>query len=571
MRQLLLVLAGAVLIMSSSSAQQIQPGDRPAGNLRGTRSPAVGRHGMIATSQTLASAAGLKVLQDGGNAIDAAVTAAAVLAVVEPSMNGIGGDLLAIVYDAKTRKVHGLDSTGRSAYAATPEEFKRRGLTQMPGRGPLSVDVPGVVEGWHQLLTRFGTITLAKAMAPAIGYARDGFPVAELMADEWQDNLKTLSADPHTAATFLPQGHPMKQGDIFANPRLARTFDLIAKEGRDAFYKGSIARAIVADMKTRDGLLEMRDFADHKADWVDTISINYRGYDVHEMPPSTQGFVALEMLNIMEGFDIKALGHNSADYLHLVTEAKRIAFADRGAVLADREHMPKGVLQTLLSKDYAATRRKDINMAKVTPRFSSGVAKTQGSAADGDFYGRDLGDTIYMTAADGEGNVVSFIQSLFGSFGAGFVAGETGITLHNRGSGFNLTPGHPNEIGPHKRPLHTLVPAMIVKDGKPYVSFGVMGGDNQAQAHAQVVANFVDFGMHVQEAGDAARMRHMGQELALESGIGADVRKALEAKGHVLRSGRGQMGGYQAIFIDPKSGVLLGGSDLRKDGLAIGW
>jgi len=485
-------------------------------------------------------------------------------------MNGIGGDLLAIVYDAKTKKVYGLDSTGRSAYAATPEEFKRRGLTQMPGRGPLSVDVPGVVEGWHQLLTRFGTITLAKAMAPAIGYARDGFPVAELMADEWQDNLKTLSADPHTAATFLPQGKPMKQGDIFANPRLARTFEQIAKEGRDAFYKGSIARAIVADMKARDGLLDMRDFADHKADWVDTISTNYRGYDVHEMPPSTQGFVALEMLNIMEGFDIKALGHNSADYLHVVTEAKRIAFADRGAVLADRDHMPKGVLTTLLSKEYATTRRKEIDMAKAAARYSSGISGTAGRPTQ-DFAGKDLGDTIYMTAADGQGNVVSFIQSLFGSFGAGFVAGETGITLHNRGSGFTLQPGHPNEIGPHKRPLHTLVPAMIVKDGKPFVSFGVMGGDNQAQAHAQIVANFVDFGMHVQEAGDAARMRHMGQELAVESGIGAEVRKALEAKGHKIREGRGQMGGYQAVFIDPKTGVLLGGSDLRKDGLAIGW
>ncbi|MBM3807847.1 MAG: gamma-glutamyltransferase [Acidimicrobiia bacterium] len=572
MRHLLLILAGAVCIMTTSSAQQIQPGDRPAGNLRGTRSPAVGRHGMIATSQTLASAAGLKALQDGGNAIDAAVTAAAVLAVIEPSMNGIGGDLLAIVYDASTRKVYGLDSTGRSAYAATPEEFKRRGLTQMPGRGPLSVDVPGVVEGWDQLLKRFGTISLATALGPAIGYARDGFPVAELMADEWSDNLKTLSADKHTADTFLPQGKPLKQGEIFANPRLARSLELIAKEGRDAFYTGSIAKAIVADMKARDGLLEMRDFAEHKADWVDTISTTYRGYDVHEMPPSTQGFIALEMLNIMEGFDIKALGHNSADYLHVVTEAKRIAFADRSAVLSDRDHMPKDALKRLLSKDYAATRRKDINMAKVTPRFTTGIAShAPKSSQPEDFYGRDLGDTIYMTAADGRGNVISFIQSLFGSFGAGFAAGETGITLQNRGSGFNLTPGHPNEIGPHKRPLHTLVPAMIVKDGKPWVSFGVMGGDNQAQAHAQIVANFVDFGMHVQEAGDAARMRHMGQELALESGIGADVRKALEAKGHLLRDGRGQMGGYQAIFIDPRTGVLLGGSDLRKDGLAIGW
>jgi gamma-glutamyltranspeptidase / glutathione hydrolase len=561
MRHLLLTLVGAALIMSSSSAQQIQPGDRPAGNLRGTRSPAVGRLGMIATSQTLASAAGLRVLQEGGNAIDAAVTAAAVLAVVEPSMNGIGGDLLAIVYDAKTKKVYGLDSTGRSAYAATPEEFAKRGLKEMPGRGVLTVDVPGVIEGWHQLLTRFGTISLAKAMAPAIGFARDGFPVAELMADEWKDNLKTLSSDPATAATFLPDGKPLQQGDIFANPRLARTMEVIAKEGRDAFYKGSIARAIVNDIKARNGLLEMRDFADHKADWVEPISVNYRGYDVLEMPPSTQGFVALQMLNIMEGFDIKQLGHNTADYLHVVTEAKRIAFADRSAFLADRDHMQKDVLKKLLSKDYAAQRRKEIDMTK--------AAKEYGPTRD--FSGNDHGDTIYMTAADGQGNVISFIQSLFAGFGAGFVAGETGVTLHNRGSGFTLQAGHPNQIGPHKRPLHTLVPAMIMKDGKPWVSFGVMGGDNQAQAHAQIVANFVDFGMHVQEAGDAARMRHMGSSLALESGIGPEVRKALEAKGHTIRDGRGQMGGYQAIFVDPRTGVLLGGSDLRKDGLAIGW
>jgi len=566
MRNLLFALTGAFLIMTTSSAQQIQSGDRPSGNLDGTRSPAVGRHGMIATSQSLASAAGLKVLQDGGNAIDAAVTAAAVLAVIEPSMNGIGGDLLAIVYDAKTKKIYGLDSTGRSAYAATAEEFARRGLKEMPGNGPLTVDVPGVVEGWHQLLTRFGTIPLARALAPAIAHARDGFPVAELMANEWSANEKLLARDPATAATFLPAGRPMKQGDIFANPRLARSLEVIAKEGRDAFYKGSIARAIIADLKARDGLLDMKDFADHKTDWVDPIGTNYRGYDVMEMPPSTQGFVALEMLNIMEGFDIKALGHNSADYLHVVTEAKRIAFADRSAYLADRDHMPKDILKTLLSKDYAATRRKEIDMARAAKSYAAGTA-----GGSQDFAGRDLGDTIYMTAADSQGNVVSFIQSLFGSFGAGFVAGETGITLHNRGSGFVLTAGHPNQIGPHKRPLHTLVPAMILRDGKPWVSFGVMGGDNQAQAHAQVVANFVDFGMHAQEAGDAARMRHMGSRLALESGIGAEVRKALEAKGHTVADGRGQMGGYQAIFIDPRTGVMLGGSDLRKDGLAIGW
>jgi gamma-glutamyltranspeptidase/glutathione hydrolase len=533
-------------------------GDRPAGNIRGTRSPAVGRHGMIATSQALASAAGLHVLQQGGNAIDAVVSAAAVLAVIEPSMNGIGGDLLAIVYDAKTKRIYGLDSTGRSAYAATPDEFARRGITETPSSGPLSVDVPGVVEGWHQLLTRFGTIPLDKAITPAIGYARDGFPVAELMAHEWKVNEPRLADDPATAATFLPAGRALQHGEMFANPKLAGSLELIAKEGRDAFYRGSIARAIVADIKARDGLLDLRDFAEHTADWVEPIGTSYRGYEVMEMPPSTQGFVALEMLNIMEGFDITALGHNSADYLHVVSEAKRIAFADRTAHLADRDHMTKGLLQTLVSKDYAAGRRNEIDMKKAGRGYAPGFA------------GSDRGDTVYLTAADGRGNVVSFIQSLFGSFGAGFVAGETGITLQNRGAGFTLQAGHPNQIGPHKRPLHTLVPAMIIKDGRPWVSFGVMGGDNQAQAHAQVVANFVDFGMHVQEAGDAARMRHLGDALALESGIGADVRAALEAKGHIIADGRGAMGGYQAIFIDHKTGVLLGGSDLRKDGLAIG-
>ena len=545
--------------MSTDSNKHIPSGDRPSGNIRGTRSPAVGRRGMIATSQTLASAAGLNVLQAGGNAIDAAVTAAAVLAVIEPSMNGIGGDLLSLVYDATTKTVYGLDSTGRSAHAASPAEYAKRGLTEMPTRGPLVVDVPGVVEGWHQLLRRFGTIDLGTALAPAIAFARDGFPVAELVANDWIANEATLAADPPTAATFLPNGAPPKMGEIFANPRLARSLDAIAKEGRDAFYTGSIARAIVADMRSRNGLLDLRDFADHQADWVEPISTNYRGYDVLEMPPSTQGFVALEMLNIMEGFDIAALGHNSADYLHVVSEAKRIAFADRGAFLADRDHMPKGALQRLISKDYAASRRREINMSKAATNPSP------------DFAGVDHGDTIYLTAADGHGNVISFIQSLFSGFGAGFVAGDTGITMHNRGAGFTLQPGHPNEIGPHKRPLHTLVPAMLAKNGRPLMAFGVMGGDNQAQAHAQIVANVVDFGMHVQEAGDAARVRHVGQELAVESGIGEEVRRALADKGHIVIDGRGAMGGYQAIWIDHDSGVLLGGSDLRKDGLAIGW
>jgi gamma-glutamyltranspeptidase/glutathione hydrolase len=545
------------------------PGDRPSGNIAGTRSPAVGRHGMVATSQSLASAAGLGVLQHGGNAVDAAVTAAAVLAVIEPSMTGIGGDLFAIVYDAKTRKTYALDASGRAPAAATPEEFARRGLTEMPGEGVLAVNVPGVVSGWDALLTRFGTISMHDAVQPAIGYARDGFPVAELMAVEWQNAAERLAKDPHTKATFLPNGIAPVMGELASNPRLATSLELIARDGRDAFYRGPIAQAIAADMQARRGLVTAKDLADHTVDWVDTISVNYRGVDVHEMPPSTQGVVALEMLNILEGFDIRALGHNSADYLHVVTEAKKIAFADRGAYLADRAFMPTNALATLLSKGYAATRRSEIDMTR-TGTYGAGVLPG-GTASAPDFAGRDRGDTIYLTAADGQGNVVSFIQSLFSSFGSGLVAGETGITLHNRGSGFVLTPGHPNQIGPRKRPLHTLVPAMLLKDGRPWVSFGVMGGDNQAQAHAQVVMNLVDFDMHVQAAGEAARMRHMGTELALERGIGPDVRAALEARGHKLRDGRGQMGGYQGIMIDPMTGVLLGGSDVRKDGLAIGW
>ena len=562
---LALALAGALAVITHAQL----PGDRPAGNIRGTRSPALGTNGMIATSQALASAAGLKVLQDGGNAIDAAITAAAALSVIEPSMNGIGGDLLAIVWDAKTNRIHALDATGRSAHAATPEEFARRGLDSMPGTGPLPVDVPGVVDGWHQLLTRFGTISMSEALQPAIRYARDGFPVQEIMADDWADAAERLSQDVHAAATFLPNGQAPRHGEIFKNPRLAQTLELIAKKGRDEFYKGTIARAIIADMRARDGLLDERDFTDHKSDWVEPIRTNYRGVDVLEMPPSTQGFVALEMLNILEGFDIKSLGHNSADYLHVVTEAKKIAFADRAAYLADRDAMPKTALARLLSKDYAAMRRRDIDMQRAGTYKPGALDSSSAPAAD--FTGVDRGDTIYMTAADRHGNVVSLIQSLFSSFGAGIVAGETGIALHNRGSGFNLRPGHPNQIAPHKRPLHTLVPAMILRDGRPWVSFGVMGGDNQAQAHAQVVMNLVDFDMHIQEAGEAARMRHGGNALQLESGIAADVRRALEARGHETRDGRGAMGGFQGILIDPTTRVLMGGSDPRKDGLAIGW
>jgi gamma-glutamyltranspeptidase/glutathione hydrolase len=557
--------------------QRPRPGDRPAANPHATRSVVYGRNGMIATSQPLASAAGLRVMQDGGNAIDAAVTAAAVLAVVEPSMTGIGGDLFAIIYDAKTQSLRALNASGRSGYAASPDVFAARRLTRIPNAGVLSVTVPGVVEGWSELLSKYGTIPMSKAVTPAIEYAKNGFAVSEIIGGQWKASERKLAADPVSAATFLPGGHAPQPGDVFANPHLASTLQQIAAGGRDAFYKGPIARAIVADMKQRDGLLDERDFAEHKADWIEPISTNYRGYDVYELPPNTQGATVLEMLNIMEGFDVKSMGPQSVAYLHALVEAKRIAFADRAAYIGDPAAVPPQVLKTLISKDYAAMRRKEIDPAHAADNYKPGSMdgirpSGAGQEADQNFTGLDRGDTIYMTAADGKGNFVSLIQSLFSDFGSGIVAGDTGILLHNRGALFNLVPGHPDQIAPHKRPLHTLIPAFIMKDGKPWVSFGVMGGDHQAQGHTQVVVNLVDFGMNIQEAGEAARVNHGNNGLLVESGIPEAARAGLTERGHKVTLGSGgAFGGFQGIMFDPRTRVLLGGSDPRKDGLAIGW
>ncbi len=569
MRRLLTTVVFASVLMTTTSAQR--PGDRPAGNPHGTRSVVVAQHGMIATSQPLASAAGLRVLMEGGNAIDAAVTAAAVLAVIEPTMNGVGGDLFALVYDAKTQQLGGLNSSGRAGAKATAAEFARRGLQRVPGRGPLAITVPGVVAGWAELLRAHGTVTLARALAPAIAYARDGFPVAEVVAAQWKDAEPLLASDPSSAGTFLVEGHAPRPGEIFRNPRLARSLEAIATGGADAFYTGPIAAAIVDDLDRRGGLLTRTDFAAHRADWVTPIGADYRGVHLYELPPNTQGFVALEMLNILEGYDVKAMGHNSADYLHVLAEAKRIAFADRGAYLADPDHVPGAVLQRLLSKPYAAERRREISMARAATEYKPGTMTAGTGSGAADFAGRDLGDTIYLSVADGQGNVVSFIQSLFDSFGSGVVAGDTGIVLHNRGSGFTLQDGHPNRIAPGKRPLHTLVPAMAFRDGRPWVSFGVMGGDMQAQGHAQVLINLVDFGMNIQEAGEAARVRHMGTSLAAESAVPAATREELGRRGHMIIESPGAFGGFQGILIDWRTRVLMGGSDPRKDGLAIGY
>ena len=545
-------------------------GDRPFGNTRGTRSVVMARHGVIATSQPLATAAGLRVLQSGGNAIDAAVTAAAVLSVVEPTMNGPGGDLFAMVYSAKDHQVHGLNASGRAPAAATPEEFKRRGLQRIPLRGELSVSVPGIVDGWNELLTKHGTRTLAQALEPAIGYARDGYPVSEIIAGQWKEVEGLLARDPNAAKTFLIDGKTPAPGDIFRNPALAASLELIAKGGRDVFYKGAIAKAIADDMARRGGLITLQDLANHHADWVEPVSTTYRGYQVLELPPNTQGVSALEMLNIMEGFDIRAFGHNSAVYLHTLVEAKRIAFADRGAWIGDPSTTPPDAIARMLSKDYAAERRKEINPDRAAADYAplSLPGRTTPRELD-DPSGH--GDTVYLTAADSEGNVVSLIQSLYETFGSGIVAGDTGIVLHDRANLFTLAPGHPNQIAPGKRPFHTLIPALIMKDGVPWVSFGVMGGDMQAQGHAQVVANLIDFGMNIQDAGEAPRFRHTGTGLMLESPFPEDVRAGLTSRGHHIISGRDAFGGFQGIMIDPKTHVLMGGSDPRKDGMAAGW
>lgn len=535
-------------------------GDRPTGNIHGTRSAVCATGGVIATSQPLASAAGLQVLQEGGNAIDAAVTAAAVLAVVEPTMTGVGGDLFALVHDGKSRTLKALNSSGRAGARADADGLAARGLAGMPLHGPLTVTVPGSVAGWAELLGAHGSIPLARALAPAIRYARDGFPVSEIVAAQWAAVAPRLAADPGAAALLLPGGRAPMAGELFRNPDLASTLEQIAGGGADVVYRGPIGSAIAAHVASRGGFLTAADFAAHRADWVDPISTTYRGRTVYELPPNTQGFVALEMLNILEGYDVGAMGHNSADFLHVYNEATRMAFADRAAYLADGDHVPAELLALLISKEYAADRRKQIDLRRAAGSYAPAVAPAE----------ERRGDTVYLAAADRSGTVVSLINSLFDSFGSGIVVPGTGIALHSRGAGFTLVPGHPNRLAPGKRPAHTLVPAMLI-DGERVMAFGVMGADNQAQAHAQVVANLVDFGMNVQEAGEAARVRHFEDGLAVESGVPEAVRAELRARGHAVHDGRGLMGGYQGVRLDRRTGILEGGSDPRKDGLAIGW
>ena len=546
----------AVTLMTANLAFSFQHGDRPALNTKGTRSPVLSTNGMVATSQPLASAAALRILQDGGNAVDAAIAAAAVLNVVEPMMTGIGGDMFALIYMREDGKPVGLNGSGWAGSKATLDAFKARKLDHVPGAGILSVSVPGAVAGWYKLHQKYGKLSMARILAPAIEYAEKGFPVSDIIATQWEAAEGTLRQTPDAARNFLLDGHAPHHGEIFRLPELAHSLTLIAEGGRDVFYKGEIAKKIVEFSDRNNGLLPFADFADFDAQWVEPVSTNYRGYDVYELGAQTQGIIDLQMMTVLEGYDLKTLGHNSPEYLHLLIEAKKLAFADRDASIADPDKVRVPVSR-LISKEYAAGRRNLIDRNHAMPSPKPGIPEN--------------GDTVYLTVVDKDRNAVSFINSLFAGFGSGLVAGDTGIVLHSRGSLFVLDPKHPNVVAPRKLPFHTLIPAMVLKSGKPIFSFGVMGGDMQPQGHVQVILNMIDFGMDVQEAGESPRFRHGNGVVALESAFTAAARAGLIQKGHSLSGGTDLWGGYQGIRIDPTTGVLMGGSDPRKDGLAIGW
>lgn len=545
-------------------------GDRITGQPFATRSEVIARKGMAATSQPLATQIALDVLKAGGSAVDAAIAANAALGLMEPTGCGIGGDLFAIVWDPKTKKLHGLNASGRSPKGLTRAHFEKEGLTEIPKFGPLPVSVPGCVDGWAKLHERFGTLPFEKVMRLPTKYALDGFPVSELIAHYWGRGAQVFSKYPGFTETFLPDGKAPAKGDIFKNVGLARVYQLLAIEGPRTFYEGEIAERIDAWCRKHGCFLRKEDLAAHTSDWVDPVSVNYRGYDVWELPPNGQGIAALQMLGILEGFDLKAMGHNSADYLHHLIEAKKLAYEDRARFYADMSMVDVPVAG-LISEAYAAERRKRLDPKKVAREIDHGSPKLQ------------EGDTIYLTVADENRMIVSLIQSNYRGFGSGMCPAGLGFCLQNRGEMFTLAEDHPNAYAPGKRPFHTIIPGFVSKDGAPWMSFGVMGGDMQPQGHVQVLLNMIEFGMNAQEAGDAPRFHHTGSstptgrrmtdggQLHLESGIPAAVREALGARGHRIEHAVGPYGGYQAIRYDARRDLYIGASESRKDGQAAGY
>lgn len=543
--------------------------DRVTGATFATRSEVLAQNGMVATSHPLATQIGIDILKGGGNAIDAAIAANAALGLMEPTGCGIGGDLFAIVWDAKTKKLYGLNASGRSPKGLTLEYFEDKKMDKIPALGPLPVSVPGAVDGWFELHQKFGSIAISDILAPAIAYAENGFPLTELIAYYLQSAMRYQKYGfDNIEDTYIKQNNNRlpKEGEIYKNPYLAETYRKIASGGRDVFYKGSIAEKIADFVQGKGGFLSKEDLAAHNSEWVTPVSVNYRGYDVWELPPNGQGIAALQMLQILEGYDFSEIEFGSAEHLHLFTEAKKLAFEDRAKYYADMDFF-KVPVQELLSDAYAEERRKLIGDR--ASKFSAGEISA--------------GETIYLTVADKVGNMISLIQSNYRGMGSGMVPPKLGFMLQDRGELFSLKRGQANTYQPGKRPFHTIIPAFITKDGDPFMSFGVMGGDFQPQGHSQIVMNIVDFGMNLQEAGDAPRWSHSGTStptgilaqgkgtINVESGISYKTVRGLMSKGHKLGFQKGGYGGYQAIMWDKKNKVYRGASESRKDGQASGF
>lgn len=542
--------------------------DRVTGHDFATRSEVIARNGMACTSQPLATQVALDILKKGGNAFDAAIAADAVLGVVEPTGAGIGGDLFAIIWSADRNKLYGLNASGRSPRSLKLEYFRENNIQRIPSYGPLPVSVPGCVDGWFEIHDLFGKLPMKDILQPAINYAREGFPVTEYIAWALAKNAELLKDYPNIKEVYMPNGKSPSKGEVFRNPLLANTLDKIVKGGRNEFYQGSIARTIDAFMKSQGGFLSYDDLARHHSEWIDPVCTNYRGYDIWELPPNGQGIAALQMLNILEGYDLASMGFGSAEYMHLFTEAKKLAFEDRAKYYADPAFAAIPVAH-LLSKKYAAERRKLIDRNKAGKVYPAGRS--------------EAGNTIYLTVADKYGNMISFIQSNYRGMGSGMCPTGLGFVLQDRGEMFTLEEGHNNCYAPGKRPFHTIIPAFITKNGKPWISFGVMGGDMQPQGHVQIVVNLIDFKMNLQEAGDAPRMHHIGSSeptgelmtnggvLLLENGFRWEEIQKLLNMGHVVQWDLGGYGGYQAIMWDEKNKVWFGASESRKDGQAAGY
>ena len=542
--------------------------DRITGELFSSRSETIAKNAMVATSHPLASQVGIDILKKGGNAIDAAIAANATIGLMEPTGNGIGGDLFAIVWIEKEKKLYGLNASGRSPKDLTIAFFKKKNFKKIPSFGPLSVSVPGCVDGWFELHKKFGSLEMKDVLEPAINYAENGFPVTELVSHYMMLSSEFYSKYPNFKETFTINGRPPQKGQIFKNPFLAKTLKAIAIQGKSGFYEGEIAKKISEFIIEQGGFLSEWDLKNHRSEWVNPVSTNYRGHDIWELPPNGQGIAALQILNILEGFDIGAMGFGSAAYIHHFVEAKKIAFADRAKYYADLDFNEIPV-DYLISKTYANQRRNEINSYKAARAVDAAEIEN--------------GDTIYLTTADSEGNMVSLIQSNYRGMGSGMVPKGLGFMIQNRGELFSLEQGHYNAYEPLKRPFHTIIPAFITKSGKPLISFGLMGGAMQPQGHAQIVINLIDFGMNLQEAGDAPRIRHSsgqqptgglmtdGGQVSLESGFDYKEIRKLMQYGHKVNYSNGSYGGYQAIMFDSENGVYFGASESRKGGNAIGY